>query len=82
MNDHEYDDVTIGIALSSSPLFIQEREDDASRRQAYHSQDEGGQEDGVPKAGLQQAAADSRGSRTCVCVNTVSWEVAYAGREG
>ena len=29
-----------------------------------------GQEDGVPKAGLQQAAADSRGSRTCVCANT------------
>ena len=34
------DDVTIGIALSS-PLFIQEREDDASRRRAYHSHDEG-----------------------------------------
>ena len=29
-----------------------------------------GQGDGVPKAGLQQAAADSRGSRTCVCANT------------
>ena len=29
-----------------------------------------GQEDGVSKAGLQQAAADSRGSRTCVCANT------------
>ena len=26
--------------------------------------------DGAPKAGLQQAAADSRGSRTCVCVST------------
>ena len=26
--------------------------------------------DGVPKAGLQQAAADSRGSQTCVCANT------------
>ena len=39
-NDFEYDDVTIGIALSS-PLFTQEREDDASRRRAYHSQDEG-----------------------------------------
>ena len=36
----EYDDVTIGKALSS-PLFTQEREDDASRRQACHSQDEG-----------------------------------------
>ena len=24
----------------------------------------------VPKAGVQQAAADSRGSRTCVCTNT------------
>ena len=40
LNDLEYDDVTIGIALSS-PLFTQEREDDASRRRAYHSQDEG-----------------------------------------
>ena len=29
-----------------------------------------GQGDGVPKAGVQQAAADSRGSRTCVCANT------------
>ena len=40
LNDLEYDDVTIGIALSS-PLFIQEREDDASHRRAYHSHDEG-----------------------------------------
>ena len=38
LNDFEYDDVTIGKALSS-PLFSQEREDDASRRRAYHSQD-------------------------------------------
>ena len=29
-----------------------------------------GQGDGVSKAGLKQAAADSRGSRTCVCANT------------
>ena len=42
MNSHdlEYDDCTIGIALSS-PLFTQEREDDASRRRAYHFHDEG-----------------------------------------
>ena len=39
LNDLEYDDVTIGIALSS-PLFTQEREYDASRRRACHSQDE------------------------------------------
>ena len=39
-NDFEYDDVTIGKALSS-PLFTQERQDDASRRRAYHSQEEG-----------------------------------------
>ena len=39
-NDFEYDDVTIGKALSSQ-LFTQEREDDASRRRAYHSQEEG-----------------------------------------
>ena len=32
--------LAIGIALSS-PLFIQEREDAASRRQAYHFLDEG-----------------------------------------
>ena len=29
-----------------------------------------GQGDGVPKAGLKQAAADSQGSRTCLCANT------------
>ena len=40
LNDLEYDDGTIGIALSS-PLFTQEREDDASRRRAYHSHAEG-----------------------------------------
>ena len=39
LNDLEYDDVTISIALSS-PLFTQEREDDASHGRAYHSQDE------------------------------------------
>ena len=38
-----------------------------------------GQGDGVPKAGLQQAAADSRGSRTCVCASTLSYGVAHAG---
>ena len=40
LNDLEYDDVTIGKALSS-PLLTQEREDDASCRRAYHSHDEG-----------------------------------------
>ena len=35
-SDLAYDDVTIGKALSS-PLFTQERENDASRRRAYHS---------------------------------------------
>ena len=39
MHDSEIDDYTIGRALSS-PLFTQEREDPASRRQAYHSPDE------------------------------------------
>ena len=38
-HDLEYDDYTIGMALSS-PLF-QDREDDASRRRADHSHDEG-----------------------------------------
>ena len=40
LNNLEYDDVTIGMALSS-PLFTQERAEDANRRRAYHSQDEG-----------------------------------------
>ena len=39
MHDLEIDNYTIGRALSS-PLFTQEREDPASRRQAYHSPDE------------------------------------------
>ena len=38
LHDLEFDDYTIGRALSS-PLF-QEREDPASRRQVYHSLDE------------------------------------------
>ena len=38
LHDFEFDDYTIGRALSS-PLF-QEREDPASRRQVYHSLDE------------------------------------------
>ena len=37
-HDLEYDDYTIGTALSS-PQFTQKREDAASRRQAYHSLD-------------------------------------------
>ena len=39
-NDLEYDDDTIAMPISS-PLFTQEREDDASRRRACHSHDEG-----------------------------------------
>ena len=39
LHDPELDDETIGKA-PSSPLFTQEREDPASRRQAYHSLDE------------------------------------------
>ena len=41
-----------------------------------------GQGDGVPKAGPEQAAADSRGSRTFVCANTFGDGVAHAGGEG
>ena len=40
LHDLEFDDHNIGMALSS-PLFTQEREDAASRAQAYHSSDEG-----------------------------------------
>ena len=36
LHDAELSDETIGRALSS-PLFIQEREEPAGRRQAYHS---------------------------------------------
>ena len=39
LHDLEFDDYTIGVALSS-PLFIQEREEAASRGQAYHSREE------------------------------------------
>ena len=39
LHDLEIDDYTIGRALSS-PLFTQEREEPASRRQAYHSLEE------------------------------------------
>ena len=39
-HDLEYDDYTIGRALSS-PLFTQERQDAANRREACHSPDEG-----------------------------------------
>ena len=39
LHDKEISDYTIGRALSS-PLFTQEREDPASRRQAYHSFEE------------------------------------------
>ena len=52
-HDLEYDDDTIGIALSS-PLFTQEREDAASRRHAYHSPDEG----------LSSSQSSSVGQRT------------------
>ena len=40
LHDLEFDDYTIGMALSSPPL-TQEREDAASRRQAYHFPDDG-----------------------------------------
>ena len=39
LHDAELDDETIGRALSS-PLFTQEREEPAGRRQAYHSLEE------------------------------------------
>ena len=45
-----------------------------------HKYSIGGQEDGVPKAGQQQAAADSQGSQTCMCANTlIHFGVAHAG---
>ena len=53
LNDLEYDDYTIGMALSS-PLFTQEREDAASRRRAYHS----------PEESLSSSQSSSVGHRT------------------
>ena len=41
-----------------------------------------GQGDGIHKACPKQAAADPRGSRTCVCANTCLGRVAQAGEEG
>ena len=42
----------------------------------------GGQGDGVPKAGQQHSAADSQGSRTCMCANTlIHFGVAHAGEK-
>ena len=38
--DAELNDELVGTALSSPPLFIQEREEPAKRRQAYHSHEE------------------------------------------
>ena len=38
-----------------------------------------GHVDGVAKASAEQAAADSRGSRSCVCANTFDLGVAHAG---
>ena len=44
--------------------------------------DRRGQGGGVAKACAEQAAADSQGSRTCVCANTFDWGVALAGVGG
>ena len=46
-----------------------------------HALHQDGQGDGVPKAGLEQAAADSRGSQTCVCASTFEHGVAHAGEK-
>ena len=44
--------------------------------------EQGGRGDGVPKACLEQAAADSPGSRTCVCAKTlIHFGVAHAGEK-
>ena len=51
-----------------------------SKRQTVFFLPVDGQGDGVPKAGPQQAAADSRGSRTCK--HLLGRGVAHAGREG
>ena len=56
--------------LARKDLLLQhygERIEKLSQRDRFS-----GQEYGVPKACSKQAAADSRGSRTCVCGNTLS----------
>ena len=51
-------------------------------RGIYFNDPENGQGDGVSKACLQQAAADSWGSQTCVCASIFGSKVAHAGEEG
>ena len=63
LHDLEFDDYTIGMALSS-PLF-QEREDPASRRQAYHFPNEGlssSQSSPVGHCGTERLVFDEFGS--------------------
>ena len=57
LNDLEYDDYTIGRVLFS-PLFTQKRENDASRRRACHSLDEG-------LSSTQSSSVGHRTGRTC-----------------
>ena len=64
MHDLEIDDYTIGRALSS-PLLTQEREDPASRRQAYHSPEErllSSQSLSVSNVGTGRLVSDEFGS--------------------
>ena len=43
------------------------------------SSNQDGQEDEIPKAGLERTAADPRGSRTCVCSSTLLLQGAHTG---
>ena len=65
---------------SASQMTAAKVMDKKSRLPGSSGQAADGQGDGVPKACQQQAAADPRRSRTCVCVNTLLvCGVAHAG---
>ena len=60
----------MGKNFSTIQNFIKNSEDLTLKQMFDCHRAIGGQGDGAPKACQQQAAADSRGSRTCVCAST------------
>ena len=83
LNSHglEYDDYTIGMTLSSS-LFIQEREDTASRRRAYHSVDEelsSSQSSSVEHNRIGRLVSLTRKSQTTKKISVAAQKVSKSG---
>ena len=86
-----FNEVDIDFKMSGLPHSVVNQAENSRVRELVkrmenhlHRQDlqADGQGDGVPKAGLQQAAADSRGSRNCVCANIFDLGVAHIGEKG